>query len=115
MQIALLLVVKIFKKCLYSVPATEGQKRQWLHLIFNDSVLATVCVRLFVCANHLTPGCFRNTRQYKAGFASTLTLVKVSQSVPTIQDPASAPECRHILIVFTVAYEYGKVSSKLAK
>ena len=65
-------------QCLYSVPATEQQKRQWLHLIF--------CV----CANHFTSDCFSNKGQYKAGFASTLTLVK--GSVPTIQDTATASE-----------------------
>ena len=77
-------------KCWYSVPATEEQKRQWLHLIFNDNVPTAVRVSLDVCANHFTSDCFSNEGQYKAGFASTLTLVK--GSVPTIPDPATAPE-----------------------
>ena len=75
---------------LYSVPATEEQKRQWLRFIFNDNVPATLCVSLFVCANHFTSDCFSNEGQYKAGFASTLILVK--GSVPTIPDPAIVPE-----------------------
>ena len=47
-------------KCLYSVPATEQQKRQWLSFIFNDNVPAAVCVTLCVCvcANHFTSDCF---------------------------------------------------------
>ena len=53
-------------QCLYSVPATEQQKRQWLHLIFNDNVPATVCVCLYMCANHFTSDCFSNEGQYKA-------------------------------------------------
>ena len=77
-------------KCLFSVPATEQQKRQWLHFIFNDNMPAVVRVSLYVCANHFTSDCFSNEGQYKAGFASTLTLVK--GSVPTIPDPATAPE-----------------------
>ena len=36
-------------KCLYSVPATEEQKRQWLRFISNDNVPAAVCVSLCVC------------------------------------------------------------------
>ena len=63
-------------KCLYSVPATEQQKRQWLRFIFNDNVTAMLPVSLYVCANHFTSDCFSNKGQYKAGFASTLTLVK---------------------------------------
>ena len=34
-------------KCLYSVPAREQQKRQWLHFIFNVNVPAAV--RVSVC------------------------------------------------------------------
>lgn len=56
-------------QCLYSVTATEQQKRQWLRFSF--------------C-------CFRNDGQYKAGFASTLTLV--NGWVTTIPDPATVPE-----------------------
>ena len=77
-------------QCLYTVPATEQQKRQWLSFIFNDNMPAAVSVSLNVCANHFTSDCFSNEGQYKAGFASTLTLVK--GSVPPIPDPATAPE-----------------------
>ena len=77
-------------QCLYSVPATEQQKRQWLCLIFNDNVLATVPVNLYVCANHFISDCFSNKGQYKAGFAWTLTLVK--ECVPNILNPAAAAE-----------------------
>ena len=77
-------------KCLYSVPAKEQQKIQLLHVIFIDNVAASLPVSLYVCANHFTSDCFSNEGQYKAGFASTLTLVK--GSVPTIPDPATAPE-----------------------
>ena len=77
-------------KCLYSVPASEQQKRQWLHFIFNDNVPAAVHVSLYVCTNHFTSDCFSNKGQYKAGFALTLTHIK--GSVPTIPDPATAPE-----------------------
>ena len=45
-------------KCLYSVPATEQQKRQWLRFIFNGNVPAVVRVSLYVCANHYTSDCF---------------------------------------------------------
>ena len=34
-------------KCLYSVPATEQQKRQWLRFIFNNNVPAAVPVSLY--------------------------------------------------------------------
>ena len=78
------------RKCLYSVPATEQQKTQWLHFIFNDKVPAMVPVSLYVCANHFTSDCVSNKGQYRAGFALTLTLIK--GSVPTIWDPANAPE-----------------------
>ena len=96
-------------KCLYSVPATEQQKRQWWHFIFYNSVSAAVhdslCV--CVCANRFTSDCFSNEGQYKAGFASTLTLIK--GSVPTIPDPATAPEPQVSVIVFTVAYKLKRV------
>ena len=69
---------------------TEQQKRQWSHLIFNNNVPAAVRVSLSVCANHFISDCFTNKGQYKAGFASTLTIVK--GSIPTIPDPATAPE-----------------------
>ena len=71
-------------KCLYSVPATEQQKRQRLCFIFNDNVPAAVRVSLYVCANHFTSDCFSNECQYKAGFASTLTLIK--GSVPELNE-----------------------------
>ena len=61
-----------------------------MRFIFNDNVPAAVRVSLYVCAIHFTLDCFSNEGQYKAGFASTLTLVK--GSVPNIQDPATAPE-----------------------
>ena len=77
-------------KCLYSVPATDQQKRRRLRFIFNDNVPAVLPISLHVCANHFTSDCFSNEGQYKAGFASTLTLVK--GSVSTIPDPATAPE-----------------------
>ena len=35
---------------------------------FNDKVPATVCVSLYVCANHFTSDCHSNKGQYKAGF-----------------------------------------------
>ena len=53
-------------KCLYSVPATEEQKRQWLRFIFNDNAPAILPVSLYVCANHFTSDCFSNEGQYKA-------------------------------------------------
>lgn len=88
-------------KGLYSVPAAEEQKSRWLRFIFNDRAPATVPVGLFVCANHFTADCFSNQGQYKAGFASTLTLVK--GSVPTIRDPAAAPEAQVSLGALTPA------------
>ena len=69
-------------KCLYSVPATEQQKRQRESLV---SFLTTTCRLRFVLTD-----CFSNEGQDKAGFASTLTLIK--GSAPTIPDPATAPE-----------------------
>ena len=65
-------------KCLYSVPATEQQKRQWLHFIFYNNVPDAVCVSLYVSANHFTSDCFSNKGQHKAN--------------PTIRDPATASE-----------------------
>ena len=61
-----------------------------MHFNFKNNVPATVRVSLYVCANQFTSDCFSNEGQYKAGFASTLTLVK--GSVPTILDPATTPE-----------------------
>ena len=89
-------------KCPYSVPATEEQKRQWLCFFFYDNVLATVHVSLFVCAYHFTSDCFSNESQYKVGFASTQTFVK--GSVPTIQDPVTAPEPQVNVTMFDSIY-----------
>ena len=61
-----------------------------MRFIFNDKMPAAVHVSLYVCTNHFTSDCFSDEGQYKTGFASTLTLVK--GSVPTIPDPATAPE-----------------------
>ena len=36
-------------QCLYSVLATEQQKRQWLRFIFNESMPAAVHASLCVC------------------------------------------------------------------
>ena len=47
-------------------------------------------VNMYVCANHFISDCFSNECEYKAGLASTLTLIK--GSVPTIPDPATATE-----------------------
>ena len=48
------------KNQLYSVPATEEQKRQWLHFIFNDKMPATVRVSLCVLATpHRTASVMR--------------------------------------------------------
>ena len=58
--------------------------------IFYDNVPAAVRVSLCVCGNRLTADCFSDEGQYKAGFASPLTLVK--GSVPTIPDPETAPK-----------------------
>ena len=72
-------------KCLYSVPATEQQKRQWLLFIFNDNVPAAVHVSLYVCANHFTSDCFSNEGQYKANMSllETETMRTVSKSLET--------------------------------
>ena len=43
-------------KCLFSVPATEQQKRQWLHFIFNDNMPATLPV-VCMCMCVLTTSC----------------------------------------------------------
>ena len=72
-------------KCLNSVPATGEQKRHLLRLIFNDNVPATLPVSLYVCDNHFT------------------------SSVPRVSTKLALP-----LHWFTVAYEYGEVSWKLA-
>ena len=77
-------------QCLYYVPATEKLEETVVAFHFYDNMPAAVCVSLYVCANHFTSDCFSNEGQYKAGFASTLTLVK--GSVPTVRDPATAPE-----------------------
>ena len=90
--------------CLYSVRATGDQKRQWLHFIFNDNVPAAVCVSLYVCANHFTSDCFSNAGQYKAGFASTWTIVK--GSVPPILDPETAPEPQVSVAMFWWSHLY---------
>ena len=92
-QIALLLFVKIN---ISAYILSQLQKRQWLHFIFNDNMPAKLPVSL--CANHFKSDCFSNEGQYKAGFALTLTLVK--GSVPTLLDPATAPEPQVIVATY---------------
>ena len=96
MQFAWLLVVKINVSA-YILSQLRNNRRDsgcasflMARFIFNNNMSATLPVILYVCANHFTSVCFSNEGQYKAGFASTLTLVK--GSVPTIPDPATAPE-----------------------
>ncbi|XP_034564403.1 uncharacterized protein LOC117830406 isoform X1 [Notolabrus celidotus] len=88
-------------KCLYSVPAPEDQRKQWLLFIFNNNVPSTVSAHLFVCANHFTSECFNNWGQYKAGYASTLTLIKGSS--PTVRGPATT--CMPSKIIFMTPAE----------
>lgn len=75
-------------KCLFSLPASEDVKQQWLAFIFDNNVPTTTSSTLLVCATHFTPDCFDNEGQFKAGLASKLTLNK--DSVPTLRDPATA-------------------------
>ena len=95
-------------KCLYSVPATEQQKRPWLCLIFNDNVPAAVRVCMYVCANHFKSDCFSNESQYKADPRKRISLNHTGPSNCT----RATNKCS--LIVFTFADQYGEVSWKLA-
>ena len=99
MQITLLLVVKInISACILS----QLQKNRVVAFHFNNNVQATVHVSLCMCASHFTSDCFSNEGQYKAGFASTLALVK--RSVPTIPDPATEAEFQDHRWVWGYAY-----------
>ena len=92
MQIALLLVVKI-NIIAYILSQLQNNRRDsgcFSYFKTKDNMPATVRISLCVCANCFTLDCFSNEGQYKAGFASTLTLVK--GSVPAMPDPATAPE-----------------------
>ena len=90
MQIALLLVVKINISAYILSQLQNNRRDSGCVSFFNDNVPAKLPVSLCVCANHFTLDCFSNEGQYKAGFDSTLTLVKAS--VPPIPDPVTAPK-----------------------
>ena len=86
-------------QCLYSVPATQQQKRQWLRFIFEDNVPAVVHVM------RVSTKLCLDTDPHK----------RISPNHTGPSNCTRATEkCCCGLIVFIVAYKSGEVSWKLA-
>nr|XP_055062375.1 zinc finger protein 62-like [Misgurnus anguillicaudatus] len=68
---------------LYTLPQSESLRASWLDFIFYGNVPKKVPRMLHVCANHFTPDCFKNERQFNAGFSTSLILN--NESIPTLR------------------------------
>ncbi len=75
---------------LHRLPATEDQRAQWIHFIFEENVPTTIGKNLYVCANHFTSDCFSNFGQFNTGLATRLFLNP--GAVPTIHHQTATME-----------------------
>ncbi len=63
------------------------------------------------CANQLTPDCFLNEGQFKAGFVKKLKLK--DGSVTIVHDPVAPPE--EIIVTLSIFYDYLRIAFALPR
>ncbi|XP_048838368.1 uncharacterized protein LOC125712391 isoform X4 [Brienomyrus brachyistius] len=72
------------QKCpLYVLPKAEPQRTRWLKFIF--ATVPSTVPNVSLCARHFTEDCFKNRKQFDAGFSQLL--VMKNGAVPTVCGP----------------------------
>ncbi|XP_072557246.1 uncharacterized protein [Paramormyrops kingsleyae] len=72
------------EKCpLYVLPKAEPQRTRWLKFIF--ATVPSTVPNVSLCARHFTEDCFKNRKQFDAGFSQLL--VMKNGAVPTVCGP----------------------------